>query len=105
MVPDNIWTECIMMEFLNVSNFVITTFKQMEDTMTILAEVLALKIILGVYKTFKFFKASHNNMGLDTSKPVFGVCQRCRPACTSMQSDQHLFYSLIAKNHIITCYE
>ena len=39
-------------------------------------------------------------------KPVFGVCeqQRPRPACTSAQSDQHLCYSLIAKNHTLTCY-
>ena len=31
-----------------------------------------------------------------------GVCeqQRCRPACTSVQSDQRLCYYLIAKYHI-----
>ena len=46
-------------------------------------------------------------MGLNTRKPVFGVCeqQRCRPACTSAQSDQHLCYSLNGKYHIQTCYK
>ena len=36
-----------------------------------------------------------------------GVCeqQRRRPACTSVQSDQHLCYSLIEKYHILTCYK
>ena len=34
--------------------------------------------------------------GLDARKPVFGVCQkqRCRPACASAQTDQHLCFSL-----------
>ena len=35
-----------------------------------------------------------------------GVCeqQRRRPACASAQSDQRLWYSLIGKYHIWTCY-
>ena len=38
-------------------------------------------------------------------KPVFRVCEkhRCRPACASAQSDQHLCYSLIGKYNISTC--
>ena len=40
-------------------------------------------------------------------KPVFGVLRTTisRPACTSVQSDQRLCYSLIGKYHIKTCYE
>ena len=36
-----------------------------------------------------------------------GVCEqhRRRPACASAQTDQRLFYSLIEKYHISTCYE
>ena len=36
-----------------------------------------------------------------------GVCEqrRRRPVCASAQSDQHLCYALIRKNHILTCYE
>ena len=43
-------------------------------------------------------------MGLETRKSVFGVSkqQRHRPACSSMQSEQHLCYSLIGK-YILTC--
>ena len=33
------------------------------------------------------------------------IQQRCRPACTSAQSDQRLCYSLIVKYYIYTCYE
>ena len=39
-----------------------------------------------------------HDMGLEAGKPVLGglhLQQRCRPACTSMQSDQHLCYSLV----------
>ena len=41
-------------------------------------------------------------MGLVTTKPVFGVCkqQRRRPACASGQSDQRLCFLLIGKYHI-----
>ena len=41
-------------------------------------------------------------MGFDARKPVFGVCeqQRHRSACASVQSDEHLCYSLIQKYHI-----
>ena len=43
-----------------------------------------------------------NNLGLDVRKPSSGVCEqhRRRLACTYMQSDQHLCYSLIGKNRI-----
>ena len=46
-------------------------------------------------------------MSLDMTKPDFGVCeqQRCRPACASAQSDQHLCYLCIGKYHILTSYE
>ena len=41
-------------------------------------------------------------MGLDTRKPVFGVCEqkRRRPACASAQSGQRHCYSLIGKDHM-----
>ena len=52
-----------------------------------------LAIRYGIFKTL-----NQVCMGLD----VFGVCeqQRCRPACTSVQTDQHLCYSLFGKYHI-----
>ena len=39
------------------------------------------------------------HMDIDARKPVLGVCeqQRCRSACTSMQTDQCLCYLLIGK--------
>ena len=43
-----------------------------------------------------------------TWKSVFGGFieqQRSRPACTSMQTDQRLCYSLIGKYYIKTCYK
>ena len=38
-------------------------------------------------------------MGLDMRKPDFAPCeqQRCRPACASTQTDQHLYYFLTGK--------
>ena len=38
-------------------------------------------------------------MGLNARKPDFVACkyQRCRLACTIMQSDRHLCYSLFGK--------
>ena len=46
------------------------------------------------------------HLGLDARKPVLGVCeqQKHRPACTSVQSDQRLCYSLIGK-YIYTGYD
>ena len=43
----------------------------------------------------------HDNMGLNARKLAFGACkeQRRRPACTSAQSGQCLWYSLIEKYH------
>ena len=43
--------------------------------------------------------SSLSNLDLDARKPIFGVSeqQRRRPACTSMQTAQHLCYSLIGK--------
>ena len=40
-----------------------------------------------------------DHMGLDVRNPDFAACeqQRCRPACASAQSDQHLYYSLFEK--------
>ena len=42
------------------------------------------------------------HMGLYRRKPVLGACEqhRCRSDCISVQSDQHLCYSLIGKYHI-----
>ena len=42
------------------------------------------------------------HLGLDATKPVFGVCvqHRRRPACASAQSDQRLCYSLFGRNHM-----
>ena len=59
---------------------------------------------------FEYLKnESHrcHHMGLDARKPVFGGCQqhRCRPACPSAQSDQHLCFSVFGKYHIQTCYK
>ena len=44
----------------------------------------------------------NSQMDLDTRKPVFRVCEqkRRRPACSSGQSDQHLYYLRIRENHI-----
>ena len=46
--------------------------------------------------------SSSGNLDLDARKPVFGVGekQRRRPACASMQTAQHLCYSLIGKWHV-----
>ena len=46
------------------------------------------------------------HMGLNARNPDFVVCehQRCRPACASVQSDQHLCYSLSGKlNSLTSC--
>ena len=42
-------------------------------------------------------------MGIDTTNPVFRVCeqQRSRLACESVQTDQHLCYSLFGKNQYL----
>ena len=55
-------------------------------------------------KNYPAFK----EMGLDTRKPVLGVCEQQRhiPDCPSVQSDQCLnCYSLIGKYYIKTCFK
>ena len=52
--------------------------------------------------------AIKNIIWASTRENLFsGVCKqhRRRPACASAQTDQRLCYSLIEKNHILTCYE
>ena len=53
------------------------------------------------------FTLQLHHMGLDRRKPDFDICkqQRCRPACASAHSDQHLCYSLYGKYYVSICYK